>query len=77
MPCEMVGVRVRLDRADDPDAETGCLTDDWLDRVRRIDDHRVAGAFVSNEVTRTAQVVIQELVEDHGSDRSTRSRYFS
>ena len=38
-----------------------------LDRERRIDEHGDAGLFVSHEVTRTAQVVVQELMEDHGA----------
>ena len=74
MACEMVGVGVRLDRADDPDVATGCLCDHGLDRVRRIDDHGDARFFVPDEVTRTTQVVVQELMEDHRSDGSTLSR---
>ncbi len=77
MACEMVGVGVRLDRADDPDVATGCLRDHGLGRVRRVDNHGDARFFVPHEVTRTTQVVVQELMEDHRSDGSTLSRYCS
>ena len=41
------------------------LVEQRLDRVRRIDEHRDAGLLVSDEVTGTAEIVVQELVEDH------------
>jgi hypothetical protein len=66
MAGEMVGVRVCLDRADDSDAPAHCLGEHGLDRIRGIDDRCDAGVFVSHEIARTAQVVVQELVEDHG-----------
>ena len=65
VPGDVVGVRVRLDRADDPHAAPLGLVQDRLDRERRVDDHRDPGLFVSHEITRTAQIVVQELVEDH------------
>ena len=67
VPRDVVGVRVRLDRAHDPEAAPLGLLEHRLDRVRRIDDDGDAGLLVTDEVTRAAQVVVQELVEDHGA----------
>ena len=74
---DVVGVRVRLDHADDPDAAPLGLGEQRLDRVRRVDDHGDAGVFVADEVARAAEIVVQELVEDHGADGSTAPRYRS
>ena len=43
VPGEVVGVRVRLDRADDADVAPLGLVEVLLDREGRIDDDRVAG----------------------------------
>ena len=53
------------------------LVEQRLDREGRIDEHRDAGFFVSHEVTRTAEIVVQELVEDHGATVAPGSRYCS
>ncbi len=62
---DVVGVCVRLDRPDDPHPAPLGLLQDRLDRERRVDDCRDRGVFVTHEITRTAQIVVQELVEDH------------
>ena len=75
VPGDVVGVRVRLDRPDDPEPAPLGLREQRLDRERRVDEHGDAGFFVSHEVTRAAEIAVQELMEDHECDRSTRSRY--
>ena len=70
-------MRVRLDRADDRDVASLGLREKRLDRERGVDDDRDARFLVADQIGRTAEVVVQELVEDHACDRSTRSRYLS
>ena len=66
---EMVGVRVRLERAGQPHAVTlGCL-EHRLDREERIDDDRDTGVLVADQVRGTAEIVVQELLEEHGARR--------
>ena len=65
VPGDVVGVRVRLDRPDDPEPPALSLLEQRLDREGRIDEHADARFFVSHEVTRTAEIAVQELVEDH------------
>ena len=77
VPGDVVGVRVRLDRADDPDAAPLGLLEQWLDRERRIDEHCDAGFFVSHEVTRTARDRRSGTGGRSRADGSTRSRYLS
>jgi hypothetical protein len=78
VPGDMVGVRVRLQNARDPEAELVGFAQVLLDRVRGIDEHGLAGLLVSDEVGGTAQVLVDELPEQHrGPDASTRSRCLS
>ena len=65
MAGDVVGVRVRLDRSYDPKPAPLGLVEQRLDRKRRIDEHGDAGFVVSHEVTRTSEIAVQELVEDH------------
>ena len=74
---DVVGMGMRLDRAHDPDAAVSGLRQDRVDRERRIDDHGDPRLLVSHEVTGTAQIVVQELVEDHGPTVAPESRYRS
>ncbi len=67
VPGDVVGVRVRLDRSHDPEPAPLGLGEQRLDRKRRVDEHGDAGFFVSHEVTRAAEIAVQELVEDHGA----------
>ena len=75
VPGDVVGVRVRLDRPHDADAEPLGLGEDRLDREVRIDDDDLPGLLASHEVRGAAQIVVQDLREEHGRDRSTRFRY--
>jgi hypothetical protein len=75
---EVVGVRVRLDRAHDAHAALVRLDEILLDREGRVDHDRRARAFVSDEVGRAAEVVVDELREDHvAADASSGLRYRS
>ena len=66
---EVVGVRVRLDRADDADVALLGFGEVLLDRERRIDDDRVTGTGIADEVGGAAERVVDELREDHGRAR--------
>ena len=63
---DVVGVVVRLDDANDLHAVPLRLGDVLLDRVRGIDDDRLARGFGADEVRRAAEVGIDELAEEHG-----------
>ena len=63
---DVVGVRVGLDVAHDADPVPLGLVEQRLDRIRRVDERRDPCLFVADEVTRTPEIVVQELVEDHG-----------
>ena len=73
---EVVGVRMRLDRAHDLHAVARRRREHRLDRVRRVDDGRDAGAFVTHEVGRAAEVVVQELLKHHGAPTLARALAF-
>ena len=69
VPGKVVGVRVRLDRADDADVVPLGLVDVLLDRERGVDDDGLTGARIADEVRRTPERVVDELREDHGRAR--------
>ena len=62
---EMVGVRVRLDDADDPDLAPLSFPEVLLDREGRVDDDAVTGTRVADEIRSTPERVVDELREDH------------
>ena len=64
---DVIGVRVRLEDADEPDVATLGLRQHRLDVVGRVDDDRDAGVLVADEVAGAAQIVVQELLEEHGA----------
>ena len=69
VPGEVVGVRVRLDRADDADIALRGFFEILLDREGRIDHDRVTGTGIADEVGGAAERVVDELREDHGRAR--------
>ena len=69
VPGEVVGVRVRLDRADDADVALRGLLEVLLDREGRVDDDGVTGTGIADEVGGAAERVVDELREDHGRAR--------
>src|SRR3954449_6874300 len=56
-----------LDDADEPDLAASRLRQHRLDVIRRVDDDRDAGVLVADEVAGAAQIVVQELLEEHGA----------
>ena len=72
MAGEVVGVRVRLDRPRDPDARALGGRKHRFDRVRRIDNGGEARLLVADEIGRAAEIVVQELLEEHGRRRYQR-----
>ena len=69
VPGDVIGVRVGLERAHDSHVEPLGLPQDGLDRERRIDDDRLTGLLAADEVRGTAEVVVDELREQHGAGR--------
>jgi sulfide:quinone oxidoreductase len=61
----MVGVRVRLQHADDPDSLRLRGVEVLLDRERRIDDDCFACFGVADEVRAAAEILVDELPENH------------
>jgi hypothetical protein len=61
----VVGVRVRLEHARDPQAATLGFREVRLDRVRGVDDDRLARRFVTDQVGRATEVVVHELPKEH------------
>ena len=74
---DVICVRVRLDRPHDAGVEALGLGEDRLDREVWIHDGDLPGDLAADEVRGASQVVVQDLGEEHGRDRSTRFRYFS
>ena len=64
---DVIGVRVRLEHADEPDVAAFGLRQHRVDVVRRVDDDRDAGVLVADEVRGAAQIVVEELLEQHGA----------
>ena len=65
VPGDVVGVVVRLEHAHDPHARLLGRLEVRLDRVGGVDDHRLAGRLVTDQVGRAAEIVVDELLEDH------------
>ena len=62
---QVVGVRVRLDRPHDLHVAPGRRFQHRFDRVRWIDDCGDARVLVADQIRRTAEVVVQKLLEQH------------
>src|SRR5439155_3139167 len=62
---EVVGVRVGLEHAHDPDAAALRLLEIRLDRVGGINDDGLPGRLVADQVGRAAEVVVHELPKKH------------
>jgi hypothetical protein len=69
-------MRVRLDDAYEPHAAPLGLLQVLLDGVGRIDHRRHAGVLVADQVRGAAEVVVDELREEHRApEGSTGRRY--
>ena len=72
---DVVGVVVRLEHAHDPHAGALRRLEVALDRVGGVDDDRLAGRLVTDQVGRAAEIVVHELPEEHfASDRTNGPR---
>ena len=76
VPRQVVGVRVRLEHPPDLDARLGRGLEVLLDRERRVDDDGVTGGRVADEIRATAQVLIDELPEQHVPERTSAAGRF-
>ncbi len=74
---DVIGVRVRLQHADDANLAVRRLREQRLDRVGRIHHHRLARALAADQVGGAAEIVVDELMEEHGDDGTTAGRYRS
>jgi hypothetical protein len=64
---DVIGVRVCLEDADEPDLMAFRRRQQRLDVIRGVDDDRNAAVLVPDEIRGAAQVVVQELLEQHGA----------
>ncbi len=71
---DVVGMRVRLDCPHDADMAVRGFVEVLLDRVGRVDDHGLPGLLVADQVGGAAEVVVDELAEDHDVEASTGCR---
>ena len=62
---DVVGVVVRLEHAHDPQPAAFGDGDQLLDRVRRVDDDRLAGVLVADQIRGAAQRLVENLLENH------------
>ena len=62
---DVVGVRVRLEHADDAHTVPLGLVEVLLDRVGRVDQDRLARSLVADEVGGAAEVLVDELAKQH------------
>ena len=69
VPREVVGMRVRLDDANDAHALPLGVREVLLDRECRVDHDRLSCPRIADEVGSTPQRVVDELREDHGRAR--------
>ncbi len=67
VPGDVVGVRVRLEDGRQPDAASLRLFEVLLDPVCGVDYDRNAGVLVTDEVGGAAEIVVDELLEQHRS----------
>ena len=71
MPGEVIGVRVGFEDAPDLDTRFGRRLHVLLDGESGVDDNSLTGARVADEIRATAQVLIDELPEQHEAERTT------
>ena len=63
---QVIGMRVGLDDADDLDFVLGRHREYRRERIGRIDDRGDAGLLIPYQVRRAPEVVVEELLEEHG-----------
>ena len=77
MARDMIGMRMRLEHADEPDAPAFALIQIAFDRVGRIDDDSHTRVLVTDDVRPTAEVVVDELREEHRTKLATAAAIYS
>jgi hypothetical protein len=73
----VVGVRVCLEHADEAHVAPLALVQVLLDRISRIDDGGHPGVLVAHDVRSAPEVVVDELLEEHGADASNGCGYIT
>lgn len=74
---DVVGVGVRLEHSDEPDAPARAGVQIPLDCVGRVDDDGDSCVLVPDDVRPAAEVVVDELFEQHFPDASNGCGYIS
>ena len=77
MARDVVGVGVRLEHSDEPDAPARRGVQIPLDGVGGIDDDRDSRVLVPDKVRPAAEVVVDELLEQHFPDATNGCGYIS
>lgn len=62
---DVVGMRVRLDRADDPHVVPGGDLEQLLDREWWVDHDRLASCLATHEVRGATEILVDQLAEEH------------
>jgi hypothetical protein len=74
---DVIGMCVRLEDADELDLVSPGGIEILLDGERRIDDDGFLRLLVADEIRGTPEIVVDELPEQHGRDRTSRCGYIS
>ena len=77
MARDVVGMGVGLEHAHEANAESFARIQIPLDRVGRVDDDGDTRLLVTDDIRATAEVVVDELLEQHGHDASNVCGYIS
>jgi hypothetical protein len=70
----VVGMRMRLEDADDPHTFLRGRRHVLLDRVRGVDDQCLAAGGIPDQVRGAAEIVVDELAEQHDEEANTVAR---
>jgi hypothetical protein len=74
---DVIGMCVRLEDADELDLVPPGGIEILLDGERRIDDDGFLRLLVADEIRGAPEIVVDELPEQHGRDRTSRCGYIS
>ena len=74
VPGDVVGMRVRLEHAHDVNPFSGGGVDVLLDRIGGVDHEGFAAGGIPDQVRGAAEIVVDELAEQHDEEANTRSR---
>jgi hypothetical protein len=73
---DVVGVSVRLEHPHEAEIAALALGEHALDGQRRIDHDGLPRLLVADEVARTAEIVVDELTEEHAATLASRAASF-